>query len=249
VTRHPRPITEKQLARYSAVPVKTVLYVCRHAPDATTAYWLASSLGELLSPEGSRRRLHRFEGGRSGGVLLSAERRRQLAWLERLWSPCLAPEAVEDALRYAVRAHQRRLAQLGDIGLLHRCTPKGPVTLYLERHEDGDPCEWNECPSGVFETRDASPGNARSVTARRLKRHDVTPETGQPAEEAESVARPAESTNALTSPGDASNRMQRRMKKGMQSPSPTEEEALENIDAFLGSGLEKSAAAIETKPR
>lgn len=131
------PLGAGQLARYSAAPVATVLYLMNAAPGAIGTYWLATARGDLLSPEGTRRPVRRFEGERSGGVLLTATVRTQLAMHEYLHGLPSEPGALQvhdlslTARRYALRAYQRRLQQLADIGLLHRCTRAGVATLYL----------------------------------------------------------------------------------------------------------------------
>ena len=230
------PLGDGQLARYSAAPVATVLYLINAAPGAIGTYWLATARGDLLSPEGKQRQVRRFEGERSGGVLLSAPVRAQLAMHEYLHGLPSEPGAlrVQDlsltARRYALRAYQRRLQQLADVGLLHRCTRSGVSTLHLVPHTSGDPCDWAECPIGMFGR--ASRGDAVSVTPRRSERHEMTLETGQHVAEPENPVSPAETAVARTSRGDADNRLLRRMNEGCESAE--EQEAMERLKTILG---------------
>ena len=233
-----RPLTERQFGRYSAVPISTILHVQRHAPDAVATYWVASARGDMLAPEGTRRQLNRFEGERSPGVLLTPAHRAQLAHLERLWSPRLDRAKPEtDHRRSGARAYQRRLQQLAEAGVLHRCTRAALITLYFEPRQDGDECAWRDCPIGVFETASrpirASRGGTSSVTRRRSQRHAVTLETGLQTDEVESTASPAGTAVARASRDDAEQRLQRRMEQGCTS-SVAEKEAMERVKTILG---------------
>jgi hypothetical protein len=225
------PLTAGQLDRYSMVRISTIMHVLHDAPGALATYWLGTARGDLLSPEGTQRKLELGEATRSGGMILSHSMRAQLALLEYLrskyagelgtWETSLLPLKER---RLAQRNYDRRLNHLAEAGLLHRCVVGGNATLYFAPHRSGDDCEWANCPTGTFEPRSrASRHDAQSVTRGRSECHAMTVEPGTGTGEEESLVLPAALVSEGPSPDDASTRLLLRLEEGTEQLTPEQE--------------------------